>query len=125
MTRLTVVFLSKLLGFSLGLSLSRDRFLGVPEEPLHPCDDRRLGTLRVDLDEVDATLVPVEVAVERHGLDVDRLALVATVVRYETRAALRDRNTVLYSLIVPLFLYPALIWAFAQWSMTYSVLAFS
>lgn len=40
--------------------------------------------------------------------------LTLTVFRSELRSALRDRNTMIYSLVVPLILYPALIWMTTQ-----------
>ncbi len=43
-----------------------------------------------------------------------RLALVGAVFRSEIRSGLRDRHVVVYSLVVPIFLYPAIFWIMAQ-----------
>ncbi|MFH1278782.1 MAG: ABC transporter permease subunit [Candidatus Eisenbacteria bacterium] len=42
------------------------------------------------------------------------LSLTGTVFLTELRSALRDRHVVVYSLLLPIFLYPALIWFFSQ-----------
>ncbi len=43
------------------------------------------------------------------------LNLTWIVFRHELRSALRDRNTVIYSIVIPFVLYPALIWGVTQW----------
>lgn len=43
------------------------------------------------------------------------MRLIGTVFRNELRAALRDRNTVVYSLVIPLVLYPVLFWGIGEW----------
>ncbi len=45
-----------------------------------------------------------------------RFRLTGTVFRHEIRSAIRDRNTLIYTLVIPLFLYPALIWGILQWT---------
>lgn len=44
--------------------------------------------------------------------------MTGTIFLSEIRSELRDRHVIVYSLIVPIFLYPALFWGLAQW-MTY------
>ncbi|NNE08221.1 MAG: ABC transporter permease [Gemmatimonadetes bacterium] len=43
------------------------------------------------------------------------MRLIGTVFKSELRAALRDRNTVVYSLVIPLALYPILFWGIGEW----------
>lgn len=47
-------------------------------------------------------------------MDLRDLSLTGTVFLTEIRSALRDRHVVIYSLLLPVFLYPALIWFFSQ-----------
>src|SRR3954468_11290184 len=47
-----------------------------------------------------------------------RWSVVSTLLRHELRSALRERTIVVHSIVIPLFLYPLMIWAI------YSGLAF-